>query len=61
MRCGGSGQRQMLAWDPDPEDGYPGAVVCAVCSKGVVVMKGTVRKDGEGLSGTLKRHQEGTS
>jgi hypothetical protein len=65
MRCGGSGLRQMLAWPPTPEDGYPGAVVCIKCSAGVQVRKGSVRRDtamnGErGLSGIVKRHNKAT-
>ncbi len=63
MRCGGSGQRQMLSWPPTPEDDYPGAVVCLKCSAGVQVQKGSVRRDttmnGEAcLSGIVKRHHK---
>lgn len=62
-RCKGSGQRQMLAWPPTKEDGYPGAVVCRECSLGVQVRKDSVRKDKsetgfDGLSGIVKIHDE---
>jgi hypothetical protein len=62
MKCEGSGDEQMLAWPPD-KDGYPGAVVCLFCSKGVPVRKGSVRKATsvsrhEGLSGIVRRHDK---
>lgn len=60
-KCPGSGERQMLSWMPTPEDGYPGAVVCIVCSGGIQVLKGSVREDTSksgqfGWSGVVKAH-----
>ena len=58
--CPGSGQIQMLSWFPD-KDGYPGAVVCLKCSKGILVRKGSVHEATSeagfvGLAGTVRKH-----
>lgn len=63
MKCRGSGERQMLSWPPTTEDGYPGAVVCLWCSRGVQVRKGSVRdavsqSGQQGLSGIVKVHEK---
>ena len=62
MKCEGSGEEQMLTWFPD-DDGYPGAVICLVCSRGVLVRKGSVRKatsvsGHEGFSGIVRLHYD---
>lgn len=60
-KCKGSGKEQMLCWLPE-DDGYPGAVVCLYCSRGILVRKGSVRKavseaGQEGYSGMVRSHE----
>lgn len=60
-KCPGSGQYQMLAWIPDAD--YPGAAVCNECSKGVPVLKRSVRKAQSesgfiSLEGILRQHSK---
>lgn len=59
--CPQSGKSQMLAWSPDPKEGYPGAVVCLGCSGGILVRKGSVEEATsvsgfEGLAGIVRNH-----
>ena len=60
-RCEQSGQVQMLAWQPDPKENSPGAVVCLGCSYGVLIKKGTdhpatSQAGYEGTAGIVRAH-----
>lgn len=51
----------MLAWMPEPKEGYPGAVVCLGCSFGVLIRKGSefevlTQAGYEGFAGTVRAH-----
>lgn len=61
-RCPGSGTIMSLSWMPTKEDGYPGAVVCTECSRGVQVVKRSVYEDKKTgyLFGRVKVHEGGS-
>lgn len=59
MKCKGSGNDQVIDWDPT--DDYPGASVCTGCSFGVLLLKGKYFKSFTGSGhearfGTLRTH-----